>query len=337
MKFNPESGPFIVAEMSGNHNGSLERALELVAAAHESGADAFKLQTFTPEQMAAPDAAVRDGRWNGWPLVDLYHATHVVRGWHLPIFERCRALGMIPFSTAFAPEDVQFLEREVEPEIYKVASFELVDHALLRAVAQTGKPVFLSTGMATLGEIYEAWTTLLENGAGPIVLLKCTSAYPADPRDANLATLPHMAGAFGCEVGISDHTPGVGTAVAAVALGARVVEKHLTLARADGGPDADYSMEPAEFGQLVDECRRAWQSVGQIGYGPTEDEQASLALRRSLHVVADMKQGDMLTLDNMRALRPANGLPPRFLLPMVGMRVNRTVKAGTALTWAMVG
>lgn len=329
--------PFMVAEMSGNHNGSLDRALALVQAAADAGADGFKLQTFFPEGMAPEVAFVGAGSpWSGMRLRDLYAETQVPLDWHKPIFLLARELGLVPFSTPFAPEDVHFLERECSPELYKVASFELVDLALLRAVAATGKPVLLSTGMATLGEIWDAVECLTTSASGPVVLLKCTSAYPAGAGDANLATLRTLGG-LGHQVGISDHTPGVGVAAAAVALGARVVEKHLTLSRAHGGPDSAYSMEPAEFAGLVRACRDARAALGQVRFGPTEAEMPSLALRRSLHVVADMKAGDALTLDNVRALRPATGLLPRFLLPVMGMRVNQAVQAGTPLTWAMVG
>lgn len=332
----PGCAPFMVAEMSGNHNGDLGRALVLVEQAAAAGADGFKIQTFEPERMAWPGQALVSGPWLGADLVGLYRDTHVPREWHRPIFEACAHYGLVPFSTPFSPEDVHFLEEQESPALYKVASFELVDLVLLRAVAATGKPVLLSTGMATLGEIWDAVETLTTYGSGQVVLLKCTSAYPADPREANLATMRRMAG-LGHAVGISDHSPGVGVAVAAVALGAVVVEKHLTLKRSDGGPDAGYSLEPEEFATLVTACRAASQALGRVHYGPTEDEMPQLALRRSLHVVADLKVGDVLTLDNVRALRPATGLLPRFLLPMVGMRVNQAVKAGTPLQWSMVG
>lgn len=271
--------PFIVAEVSANHLGSLMRAMGIVKAAAEAGADAVKFQTFTPEQMAPAGKVIESGPWAGRELVDLYREAHTPREWHADLFHYAQNLGMVAFSSAFHPDDVDFLETLACP-IYKISSFELTDHALIRHAAKTGKPLIISTGMAELGEICLARHHALDAGCTDLTVLRCVSAYPADPKDANLATLAHMREVLRCAIGLSDHSPGIGVAVAATALGAEVIEKHLTLRRSDGGPDAAFSMEPEEFAQMVVECRRAAAAVGEVRYGPSLSETPSLALRR---------------------------------------------------------
>lgn len=270
--------PMIVAELSANHLGSLDRALALVDAAAKAGADAVKLQTFTPEQMCQANVVLQDGTWAGTTLLDLYKQAHTPRSWHAPLFERAKRLGMLAFSSVFHPDDVDFLEG-LECPIYKIASFELTDLKLIRHAAVRGKPMMMSTGMATAEEVYAALNTAREFGAGQLTLLKCTSAYPAPIEECNLRAMDMLRYAW-CEVGLSDHTPGIGVAIGAVALGAKVIEKHLTLRRADGGLDASFSMEPQEFALMVTECRRVAAALGEAKLGPTASEAASMALRR---------------------------------------------------------
>lgn len=269
--------PFIVAEISANHLGSLERAISLVEAASAAGANAVKLQTFTPEQMVDPSKVIEAGLWNGRRALDLYREAHTPREWHKPLFDLAASNGLDAFSSVFHPDDVDYLESLGCP-IYKIASFELTDVALIRYAAATRKPIVISTGMATVGEIEKAVKAAAE--AESVTLLKCTSAYPATERDANLRTMGNLRQTFGCKSGVSDHTMGMGVAIAASALGASMIEKHLTLSRADGGPDAAFSMEPAEFAQMVTECRRAADAIGSVRYGPAESESQSLRLRR---------------------------------------------------------
>lgn len=272
----------IVAELSANHLGSLDRALDIVHAAAVAGADAVKLQTFTPEQMANPDTIVEAGPWAGCNLVDLYRQAHTPRAWLAPLFEHARRLGIECFSSVFHPDDVNVLEKLDCPR-YKISSFELTDLDLIAHAARTGKPIIISTGMATFREIEQAVAVVIRHSprAPLLTLLRCTSAYPASPADANLATILDMASRLRCEVGLSDHTMGIGVAVAAAALGASMIEKHLTLRRSDGGPDAAFSMEPEEFAQMVTECRRAVAAIGEVRYGPTPAEREHLALRRA--------------------------------------------------------
>jgi pseudaminic acid synthase len=272
----------IIAELSANHLGSLKRALAIVDEAAKAGADAIKLQTFTPEQMVEPGTLIKSGPWAGSDALDLYREAHTPREWHEPLFERAHARGLIAFSSVFHPDDVDFLE-SLRCPIYKIASFELTDHRLIRYAAETGKPIVLSTGMASLQEIAGAAVaaTLHTTGAPRLTVLKCTSAYPASPADANLATMADLRKRYGCAVGLSDHTKGIGVAVAAAALGADMIEKHLTLRRSDGGLDAAFSMEPAEFRAMVTECRRAAEALGEVRYGPSAAEEAHLQLRRA--------------------------------------------------------
>lgn len=334
--------PFIIAEMSGNHNQSLERALEIVEAAAKAGAHALKIQTYTAHTMTLDidDAEFRiddaQSLWKGNSLYKLYQQAYTPWEWHKPIFDRCRELGMIGFSTPFDATAVDFLE-SLDVPCYKIASFENTDLPLIRKVAATGKPMIISTGMATIAELDETVRAAREAGCKDLILLKCTSTYPATPEDSNIFTIPHMRDLFQCEVGLSDHTMGVGVAVASVALGARVIEKHFTLRRADGGVDSAFSLEPEEFKSLVIESERAWQSLGKTSYGPTEKEKKSLQFRRSLYVVKDMNAGDVFTEENLRAIRPGYGLPPKYFDSLLGKRVKHAVKKGTPVNWDLLG
>lgn len=333
--------PFIIAEMSGNHNQSLKRALEIVDAAADSGAHALKIQTYKPDTMtldiAEGDFYLSDDStpWKGTSLYDLYKVAMTPWEWHEPIMRRANELGMICFSSPFDNTAVDFLE-ELGTPAYKIASFENADIPLIRKVASTGKPIILSTGMATLAELDETVRTLRENGCEQFVLLKCTSTYPATPDNSNVLTIPHMRDLFGCQVGLSDHTLGVGVAVAAVAHGATVVEKHFTLNREEGGVDSTFSLEPKEMQQLVIETERAWQSLGSVRYGPSEAEKPSMKFRRSLYIAKDMKAGEKLTKDNLRSVRPGMGLPPKFLDHLLGMKVITDVSAGTPMSWELL-
>lgn len=334
--------PFIIAEMSGNHNQSLERAFEIVDAAAKSGAHALKIQTYTPDTMTLNlkerEFYISDpaSPWAGTSLYNLYGEAYTPWEWHKPIFERALAVGLIPFSTPFDSTAVDFLE-DLDVLCYKIASFENTDLPLIRRVASTGKPLIISTGMATAAELDETVRAAREAGCKDLTLLKCTSTYPATPENTNILTIPHLRDLFGCEVGLSDHTMGVGVSVASVALGASVIEKHFTLNRADGGVDSTFSMEPAEMAQLVIETKRAWQALGKISYGPTELERKSTLFRRSLYIVEDVKAGDVLTTDNIRAIRPGFGLPPKFIEQVLGRRVKANIAKGTALSWDLLG
>ena len=333
--------PFIIAEMSGNHNQSLERALDIVEAVARAGAHALKIQTYTPDTMTL-DLDEREfhisdpnSLWAGTSLYKLYGQAYTPWEWHKPIFDRARELGIIAFSTPFDATAVDLLEN-LEVPCYKIASFENTDLPLIRRVAATGKPLIISTGMASVAELDETVRVARDAGCKDLILLKCTSTYPATAGNTNILTIPHMRELFGCEVGLSDHTMGVGVSVASVALGATVIEKHFTLNRADGGVDSTFSMEPVEMAQLVVETERAWQALGQVSYGATEAEKKSLVFRRSLYVVQDLKAGDVLTKENVRAIRPGLGLPTKYLQPVLGMKVKQDMKRGTALSWSVL-
>jgi N-acetylneuraminate synthase len=329
--------PFLVAEMSGNHNQSLERALSIVDAAAHAGAHALKIQTYTADTMTL-DISKGEFRiddpgslWQGKSLYALYKEAYTPWDWHAAIFERARSHGMIGFSSPFDETAVDFLEKQAVP-CYKIASFENTDIPLIRKVAATGKPMIISTGMATAEELDEAVGAARSAGARDILLLKCTSTYPAQPDDTNILTIPDMRARFGCPVGLSDHTMGIGVAVASIALGACAIEKHFTLRRADGGVDSAFSLEPEEFGLLSVEAERAWRSLGGVRYGATAHETKSLAYRRSLYVIKDLKAGDVLTRDNVRVIRPGLGLPPKHLDQVLGRRIKRDAPRGTPLT-----
>ncbi len=336
------AAPLVIAEMSGNHNQSLERALQIVDAAAAAGAHALKIQTYTADTMTL-DLSEREFRidddqslWNGKSLYQLYQEAYTPWEWHQPIFERARRHGMIGFSSPFDESAVDFLEGLGVP-CYKIASFENTDIPLIRKVASTGKPMIISTGMATMEELDESVAAARKAGARDIVLLKCTSTYPATPEDTNILTIPDMRERFGCEVGLSDHTMGIGVAVASVALGACALEKHFTLRRADGGVDSAFSLEPEELQSLVVETERAWRSLGAVRYGATEKEKKSLAFRRSLYITQDLKAGDVLTRGNVRAIRPGLGLPPKHLDSILGKTIKRDAPRGTPLTADLVG
>lgn len=341
-EISPQQRPYLIAEMSGNHNQSLERALSLVDAAAAHGADAIKLQTYTAETMTLnlrrPGFVIDDPQslWAGRQLYDLYEEAHTPWDWHRPIMARAALRGLHCFSTPFDASAVDFLETLGVPA-YKIASFENTDLPLIRRVAATGKPLIMSTGMATVGEVDEAVRAARGAGCHDLVLLKCTSTYPATADNTHIATIPHMRSLFGCGVGLSDHTMGCGVSVAATALGAIVIEKHFTLCRADGGVDSAFSMEPQELRQLRDETERAWQAVGQVRYGPTTAELKSLAFRRSLYIAQDLRPGDMLTRDNLRCIRPGFGLPPKYLDSLLGQHIGQAVQAGTPMAWALLG
>jgi len=335
----PEHPPFVIAELSGNHNGEVARALALMDAAQAAGADAVKLQTYTPDTMTidhdGPDFVVRGGLWDGRRLYDLYGEAQTPWNWHPRLFARGRELGVPVFSTPFDETAVDFLEGLGAPA-YKVASFELVDLPLIRRVAATGKPTIMSTGMGSPAEIAEAVAAFRGAGGGPLVLLHCISAYPSDASEANLRRIGALAAETGCYVGLSDHTAGHDVAVAAVALGARVVEKHMTLRRADGGPDAAFSLEPDEFAALCRGVRTAFSALGTGSPARAAAEEASLAFRRSIYAVADVAEGEAFTPANVRVIRPGFGLAPRHLDRVIGATAARPVARGTALDWTMV-
>ena len=335
------SVPLVIAEMSGNHNQSLERALEIVDAAAQSGAHALKIQTYTAETMTIDirerEFFISDEKslWKGESLFDLYKKAYTPWEWHEAIFDRAKKQKMLAFSTPFDRTAVDFLENLNVP-CYKIASFENTDLPLIRYVAATGKPMIISTGMATFAELDESVEAARAAGCKDLVLLKCTSTYPSTPDDSNILTIPEMRSRYGCEVGISDHTMGIGVSVAAVALGATVVEKHFTLQRSDGGVDSAFSMEPQEMAQLVIETERAWQAMGKVQHGPTEKEKASLVFRRSLYVVADIKAGEKFTPTNLRAIRPGNGIAPKFYDEVIGKTAKRDIARGTPLAHDLI-
>lgn len=337
-----DTPPFIIAEMSGNHNQSLNRALAIVEAAAEAGAHALKLQTYTADTMTLDisegEFSIKDVQslWKGNSLYDLYKLAFTPWDWHEPIMDRANELGISCFSTPFDETAVDFLETLNVPA-YKIASFENNHLPLIRKVAATGKPLIISTGMATIAELDEAVRVARDAGCQDLILLKCTSTYPATPDNSNVLTIPHMRSLFCCEVGLSDHTMGIGAAIAAVAHGATVIEKHFTLNRDDGGVDSAFSMEPDELRSLVVETKRAWQSLGSVTYGPIVAEQNAVLRRRSIYISEDMQAGDVLTSENMRCVRPGLGLPPKYHEVLLGMRVNQDVKKGTPVRWELVG
>lgn len=333
--------PFLIAEMSGNHNQSLQRAFEIVDAAAHAGAHAIKLQTYTADTMTLnlAEGAFRisdpNSLWAGVSLYDLYKQAHTPWEWHKPIMERAASHGLLCFSSPFDASAVDFLE-SLDVPAFKIASFENTDIPLIRKVAQTGKPIIISVGMASATEVQDAVDTVLSTGNDNLVLLKCTSSYPANPLNSNIRTISDMAATYDCVIGLSDHTMGNGVAAASVALGASVIEKHFTLRRADGGVDSAFSLEPEEFQALAVECRRGWEALGSVYYGPTSGETASLKFRRSVYVVADLEEGDVLDETNLRCIRPGEGLSPKHYHSLLGRKVVRRVTRGTPASWDMV-
>lgn len=326
--------PFVIAEMSGNHNHSLERALQIVNAAADAGAHAIKLQTYTADTMTMKGAyTIQDesSLWNGRELYDLYQEAYTPWEWHKPIFAHARKRGLLPFSSPFDETAVDFLE-SLDVAFYKIASFENTDWPLLKKVAATGKPVIMSTGVSYLSDIDESVRVLREAGCQELVLLKCTSTYPSTPENTNLVTIPHLQQMFNCIVGLSDHTMGIGAAVASIALGARVIEKHFTLNRNDGGVDSAFSLEPDELKALVVESERAFLSLGKIQYGIQKAETKSKLFKRSLYIAKDIQQGDIITREHIKIIRPGLGLAPKHLENVIGKKASQDLKAGTPLT-----
>ena len=333
----PDHPPFVIAEMSGNHNQDLARALEIVEAAAKTGAHAIKLQTYTADTMTLDKRGgsfeINDPQslWSGKNLHDLYKLAYTPWEWHAPIMERARELGLICFSSPFDETAVEFLEGLNVPA-YKIASFENNHLPLIAKAAATGKPLIMSTGMASLGELELAVSTARDAGCTQLILLKCTSTYPASPENTNIQTIPHLRDLFHTEVGLSDHTMGLGVAVASVPLGASVIEKHFTLSRKDGGVDSAFSLEPQEMADLVVESKRAWQSIGTVRYGPTEAERKSLVFRRSIYVAKDINEGDLFTEENIRIVRPGDGAPPHLYQQLLGRKARRAYDSGTPLS-----
>jgi len=331
--------PFVICELSGNHNGSLDRALQMVDAAAETGCDAIKIQTYTADTITMdvdrPEFRIHGGLWDGRSLYELYQEAQTPFEWHAAIFERARKRGVIIFSSPFDETAVDLLDGLGAPA-YKIASFEAVDLPLIRYTAAKGKPLIISTGMANLAEIEAARDAALGAGAPGVVLLHCVSSYPATFADANVRTVTDMTQRFGCPIGLSDHTPGTAASVAAVAMGACVIEKHFTLARADGGPDAAFSLEPNEFKALVDDTKAAWAALGQAHYDVLGSERGSLLFRRSLYVAADVKAGEPLTRANVRSIRPGNGLAPAHFDEVLGRTAKRDLARGEPLAWDML-
>jgi len=330
---------YIIAEMSANHGQSYDEAVRIIQAAKEAGADAIKLQTYTADTMTIDCDneyfRIKGTIWEGRNLYDLYQEAYTPWEWQPKLKQIANDFGMDLFSTPFDNTAVDFLEKMDVPA-YKIASFELVDIPLIQRVAKTGKPIIMSTGMATIGEIEEAVAAARGAGCKELALLKCTSAYPAPPEEINLRTIPHMAEAFGVPVGLSDHTLGIGVPVAAVTLGACIIEKHFTLSRAVPGPDSAFSLEPHEFKEMVNAIRIAEKALGQVNYTVTEKEAASRVFRRSLFVVKDMKAGEQFSLDNVRAIRPGNGLPPKYISKILGKTTKKDIGAGTPLNWSVI-
>lgn len=334
--------PFIIAEMSGNHNKSFERALAIVEAAAMAGVSAIKLQTYTADTMTIdcdmPNFKIEDKNslWYGWKLYDLYKEAHTPWEWHEPLMKRAKELGVLCFSTPFDLSSVDFLESLNVPA-YKIASFENTDTNLLKRVSETGKPIIISTGMASLSDIETMLNTVQKSGKSQVILLKCTSAYPANAADANLRTIPFWRELFGCEVGLSDHTSGIGVAVAGVALGATIIEKHFTLDRSEGGVDSAFSLEPEELGKLVEETNRAWNALGHIQRDRTESEKNSLQFKRSVYFIEDLIEGEVITKEKIRCIRPGYGLQPKYYDALIGRSVKRAVKRGEPVLWDLIG
>lgn len=338
-KIGAEHPPYLIAEMSGNHNGDINRAIALIDAAKASGADAVKLQTYTADTITIdsdrPEFQLTDGLWKGRSLYDLYQEAHTPWDWHEPLFRHAKDIGICIFSSPFDPTAVDFLERLNAPA-FKIASFEIVDIPLIKYVARLGKPMILSTGMASLGDIADAVAAVRETPDTPMMLLHCTSGYPTPAEDCDLRTIAHLSDAFGVPVGLSDHTQGVAVPIASVALGAVLIEKHFTLSRADGGVDAAFSLEPDEFKTMADACNTAWRAIGQIGYDVKASEVSGQQNRRSLYVVVDVSAGDIFNEENVRSIRPGLGLAPKYLPEVLGHTAARDIKRGEPANWQMI-
>jgi len=336
----PGEPPFIVAELSANHLGDIERAVRTIQAAAQAGADAVKLQTYTPDTITIaserPEFRIKGGLWDGQTLHELYASAYTPYDWHGRLFQAARDAGTVCFSSPFDQTAIDLLEG-LDAPAYKIASFEVVDLPLIAAVARTGKPMIMSTGMASRGEIEEAVQAARDAGVSGLVLLHCTSGYPTPMGEANLRTIPDLAEAFSVAAGLSDHTLGTAASVAAVALGAVMIEKHFTLSRADGGPDAAFSLEPEELARLVADCRSAWEALGEISYEPAGSERGNIAYRRSLFAVAPIAAGEAFTDRNVRSIRPGNGLAPKHLARVLGRRARRALERGEPLDWDAVG
>jgi len=338
-RIGPGHPPYVIAEMSGNHNGDIKRAFALLEAARQAGADAVKLQTYTADTITidhnGPGFRIEGGPWHGRTLYDLYQEAHTPWDWHPELFAKARELGIAIFSSPFDSTAIDFLEKLGTPA-YKIASFEIIDLPLIQRAARTGRPLIISTGIAGLGEIAEAVEAARAGGCSEIALLHCTSGYPTPPEESNLSTLPHLADAFGVVAGLSDHTLGTAVPVAAVALGANIIEKHFTLRRADKGPDSEFSLEPEELAALVTNCRIAWTALGKISYELEASEKGNKTFRRSLYAVQDIPAGGRLTAENVRSIRPGYGLPPKHLPEVLGRRAGRAISRGTPLAWSLI-
>lgn len=339
-RIGPGYPTYIVAELSGNHNQKYEQAVAMVKAAKEAGADAIKLQTYTADTLtidcdAEPFQIPSGNTWEGQTLYQLYGQAYTPWEWHPGLKKMANDLGLDLFSSPFDRSAVDFLA-EIDVPAYKIASFELVDVPLIQYVARQGKPVIMSTGLSVLSEVFEAVQAVRETGATQLALLKCNSGYPALPEEMHLRTIPHMADMFRIPVGLSDHTLGIGAPIAATALGACIVEKHFTLSRSEPGPDTAFSLEPTEFKEMVENIRIVEKSLGQVNYEPTQKELNNRVFRRSLFIVKDVRAGAELTEENVRSIRPGDGLPPRFLPDVLGLRASQDIARGTPLTWAHV-
>lgn len=335
----PGYEPYVICEISGNHNGSLQRALSLIEAAADTGADAIKIQSYTADTITieheSEEFRIRGTIWDGATLHQLYKSAETPFEWHEPMFAKARELGITLFSSPFDESAVDLLA-SLDAPAYKIASFEIVDLPLIRKVARQGKPMIISTGMANLAETHEAVCAAREEGCDEIILLHCVSSYPAPDEDSNIRTIPHLGQAFDCVAGLSDHTMGSAVAVASIALGASVVEKHFTLARSDGGPDSEFSLEPQEFASLVTDCKRAWRALGSVGYDLKGAERGSVQFRRSLYVVQDVAAGEVITERHIRSIRPGYGLEPKYFKNIIGAVAARKLKRGEALAWDML-
>ena len=335
-----DTSPYVIAEMSANHNGNIETALKIIEAAKQAGADAVKLQTYRPDTITldcdSEDFHIHGGLWDGRTLYDLYQEAHMPWEWHAPLFAHARKHGITIFSSPFDNTAVDLLE-DLNAPAYKIASFEAVDPALIKYVASTGKPMIISTGMADAEEIQEAIDAAREGGCKELAILHCVSGYPAPAADFNLHTIPDMIQRFGLVTGLSDHTLDNTTAITSVAMGAVIIEKHFTLDRKGGGPDDSFSLEPAELAALCQDSKTAWAALGRVDYGRKSSEQGNVKFRRSLYFVKDLKAGDVITADAVRSVRPGFGLAPKCLEQVLGMCVKFDVKRGTALSWGTVG